>query len=431
MAKKEKLQYCLWSDNKEYLNEIMIELGKKGIDSFRQKRLGIHFLLVGKKNYNKTIAFAQENLDSKKIGVINHYGLKRHLCDHSLVYARIKDARVLETGWENERRQPRFIREMLDSLSQICECRLKLRVNACNHAIEILANGNTEDYEETRNKIINYLYENMGDMFENIYKCEDDGRLIKKDKTRKRDTIYNLFDSTFLASGMYNPDGANIVPKTDEELLTESGYKSDFTQRGCQKQKQTVVLKTAEKIVINGMAELYEIKKYHCTWDAKRETQDNILPIESSLVDNITYNASIVVDNDIAKVITHYTTDRKATMTRKLPFRVTFPNEVSVRNGLLPYPLKTGNYSGVIEEYYMRSTDRTKLLHFATHSPYFEIYDIPEGFDFVNDNSALNKASDVYDIRDYNTEEPNLQSVRNIIDNTVKQLMLSNKEKDN
>ena len=430
MAKKEKLKYCLWSYNKEEINDVMMALDKLGIESFRESHLHlkIHLLLVNKKNYDQTITFARENLDPKKIGMVNDYGVRRHLYAHSLVLATVKEDKKLDSGWEREGMQPHFIREMLENLKHSCNCILKIRVNTNTHAIEIYANGNNENYDETRDKIISYIYENMGDIFESASKCEDNGRLIKKDKTRKRDNVYHLFDRTFLASGMYNPGGNSIVPKTDEELLTESGYISDSVNRGCQRQKQTIVLKNDEKIVINGVAELYEVKKYTHTWDAERQSKNEILPVESSLIDHIKYNTSIVFDKDVAKLTTNFTTNRDTAINRELAFGLTFPSEVSSRNAILPFPLKAGNYNGVIEEYFMRSTDGTKLLHFATHSPYFEIYDIPEDFDFVNNNLALNKASTVYDIRDYNPEEPELQSVRTIIDNNLKQLMLSNKD---
>lgn len=427
MPKKEKNQPCLWAYDKNYVNEVMLFLDKNGIESFRENNMGVYILFVDKRKYKETVSFARENLDPKMIGVVNNYGVRRHLYDHSLVYAKLKDAKKLEKSWESERAQPRYIREMLVKLSNLCACPLKLRVNSNDHAIEFVSNSRTEINEETQNSIINYLYDNMGDIFENVYKCEDNGKLIKKDYTRKRDTIYNLFDSSFLASGMSTPRGANIVPPSDDELLTVSGYKSASSRSGSQKQRQNIVLKNADKIIINGTAELYEIKKYHYTWDAERQTQNEVVPFESSLVDNISYNSTIIIDKNVAKITTNYTTNREATVTRKLPFGVTFPNEFSVRNGLLPYPLKTGIYSGVIEEYYMRSTDGTKLLHYATHSPYFEIYDIPADFDFVNNNTALNKVPSVYDIRTYNPEEPELAPVKDLIDKTVKTLELSNK----
>ncbi len=425
MAKKETYQSCLWSDNKDIINETIVKLDERGIESRCDDRLGIHIISVKKKKYAETVAFARENLDPQNIGIVNHYGIRRHLYDRSLIYAYIKDAKQLGTGWESPISQPRFVREMLTKLSNLCGCPLKLRVNTADHAIEIIANGYLNDDEEVRNKIISYFYENAPELFENIYKCADDGRLIKKDSTRKRDTIYNLFDTTVLASGMSSPLGANIVPKTDGELLTESGYKSSSMRGGCQKQKQTIVLKNADKIVINGSAELYELKKYYYTWNAATNTQNEILPLESSLVDNITYNTTIVLDKDVVKVTTNYTDNREATVSRRLPFNMAYPNESSIRNGFLKHPLKTGNYSGIIEEYYMRSNDGTKLLHFATSSPYFEIYDIPEDFDFVNNNAALVKVPAVYDIRNYNPEEPELQSVKNIIANDAQKLMLT------
>lgn len=428
MAQKEKLQYCLWSYNKEYINDIMIELGKKGIDSFRENQHGRYLLSVNKNKYEETLNIARSLFDPKKVGSINYYRHFRGLNNRSLVYGYIADAKKLEMNWENDKAQPRYIKEMLGNLEIICGCPLYLEVNQQDCAIEIIAKGEVENIDEAREKVISYLYEKMGDLFENIYKCRDDGKLIRKDKTRKRDTIYNLFETTFLASGMYHPGGANIVPKTDEELLTESGYKSASVNRGCQRQRQNIASRTDEKIIINGTAELYEIKNYNYTWDAVNKTQNKVLPVRSSLVDNISYNSFIIIDDKVAKVTTNYTLDRKATISRQLAFDLTFPSEVSVRNGLLPYPLKTGNYSGIIEEYYMHSTDGTKLVHFATHSPYFEIFDIPVDFDFVKNNTALKKASTVYDIRDYNPKEPELQSVRNIIDETIKQLMLSNKE---
>ena len=427
MPKKEKNQHCLWSYDKDYINEAMIDLDKAGIESFRENRIGVYFLRVNKGKYDDTIKFARKNLDAKRIGVVNHYGVRRHLNDHSLVYAKIKDAKKLELGWENERMQPRYIREMLDKLRILSNSRLKLRVNANNHAIEIMVNGNKEDYEEEQNIILSYLYENMGDVFENIYKCEDNGRLIKKDYTRKRDSVYNLFDSSFLASGMYTPRGNSIVPVPDDELLTVSGYKSYSSKTGYQRQKQNIVLKNKDKVIINGTIELYETKMYAYTWDAEKKTENKVLPFESSLVDNLSYNSTFIIDDNVVKITTNYTTDREATMTRELPFGVTFPNEFSVRNGLLPHPLKTGSYSGVIEEYYMRSTDGLKLLHYATHSPYFEIYDIPADFDFVNNNSALNKASAVYDIRDFNPGDPKLAPVKDFIDKAVQKLELTNK----
>lgn len=427
MPKKDTYQPCLWSYSKEIINEMMLELNKRGIESRRESNLGIHILSVSKKKYNEVINIARTIRNTKEIGVMDYYRHRCGLNDHSLVYGIVSDAKKLESSWGIKATQPRFIKDMLSSLSSLCGLPIQLKVCPTDTAIEFYTTSD-ENLEDARDKIIGYLYENMGVMFENIYKCEDNGRLIKADKTRKRDTLYNLFDTSFISSGMHHPLGANLVPDTNEELLTESGYKSSQMKAGCQHKKQNIVLRTNDRYVINGQAELYEMKTYDHTWDAVNEKENKVLPVESSLVDNMTYNATIIVDDDVVKITTNYSVDRQASVSRELPFGLQYPSEVSIRNGLLPHPLKSGKYSGIIEEYYMKSTDGTKVLHYVTSSPLFEIYDIPSDFDFVKNNQALTKIPEVYDILEYNPEEPNIQSVRSIIETTAKRLMLSSKD---
>lgn len=426
MSKKEVYQYCLWSLNKEVINEVMIELDKMGIPSRREVRLGNHLLLVNKKNYNKVLNYARANFNPKNIGAIDYYRHRCGLNNRSLVYGIVSDAKNLKSSFGIKSMQPKFIKDMLTSLSELCGIPIDINVNTNDIAIEFYT---TEDknLEEVRDKIIAYLYENMGVMFERIYKCEDNGRLIKKDKNRKRDSLYNLFDTSFISAGMHNPRGANVVSYTDEDNLYVSGYKSSHSKTGYQHEKQNIVMRSPNRYVINGNAELYEIKDYHYTWDAKNERQNNILPVESTLIDNITYNATIVVDDNVAKITTNYKDSRETKVSRNLAFNLPFPSEVSVRNGLLPFPLKTGDFSGIIEEYYIKSTDGTKLLHYVISSPLFEVYDIPSDFDFVNNNKALVSVPEVYDIREFNPEDPNVSSVTSLIDDNVRKLMLTDK----
>ncbi|MDE6141069.1 MAG: hypothetical protein K2G03_00555, partial [Bacilli bacterium] len=235
--------------------------------------------------------------------------------------------------------------------------------------------------------------------------------------------IYRLFDTSFLACGIYQPKRANIVSMNNEE-----GYHSSKEYAGFIDDIKNIDEYSEDKIVITGEIKLFEDKRYNNAGEEISFLQNEFLSFKTRLVDNLDYSLTIILsDSMVAKITTKYKDYREVSSSRKLPFGFKNLGDKSSRDCFLPFPKINGEYEGIIEEYYMRSTDGTKLLHYATHSPYLCLFDIPTDFDFVNNNKALEETPSVYDIRNYNPEDPNLQNVRPMIDKAIKQLKLTGK----
>ena len=420
-----KYKHFAWSYDKAYLDEITVEMEKRGIACICENNLGRFLVSVPECYYRNALDIICEIGDESRIGFINYYDKFRPLKTYSLAYAYTENVECLNKNWEDEYSRPRNVKKMIKKLKEICGCDLKLIVNSEDAAIEILTTENINNRSRIKEGVCDFLSDNDFVKFKEVHVCYPEGEIIKPtpEEELKIEGIYRLFDTSFLSYSMYNPKRANLVSKENEERRIawqeEWGFYDDI---------KFIDEYSEDKIVIIGETTLYENKFYNSAGEATSRGSQNFLSFKTRLEDDLDYSLTIVLSgNKVAKITTKYKDLREVSSTSKLPFGVKFPNSESVRDGFLSFPKENGEYVGTIEEYYMRSTDGTKLLHYATHSPYFEIFDIPTDFDFINNNGALEGKPSTYDVRDYNPEDPNLQSVRTIIDNNVKQLMLSNK----
>ncbi len=419
-----KYKYFAWSYEKNYLDKIMNIIIDRDISCICDDSLGRYSLSVPYDYYQDALEIIREIGDEQKMGSINHYDKFRPLKSYSFVYAYAYDENVLDKKWEDENLRPKNIRRMVEELQKICGCDVKLIVNFDDLSVEILTSKRLCNISRIRDRVYDFLCNNNYARFKEVYVSNPEGKVINPTpgEMKKIEGVYCLFDSSFLACGMYRPLEDTLVSGGKEEksfLKAHIGFNDDI--KNIEDYKEG-------KIIISGETKLYEYKRYNHEGEEISYHQRKISSFETKLVDRLDYNLTIIIsDNMAAKIITNYKDSREATFPSRKLFGKNFSIGKSSRDSLLPFPKKSGEYEGNIEEYYMRSTDGLKLLHYATHSPYFEIYDIPTDFDFVNNNSALNKASAVYDIRDFNPEDPKLASVKDFIDEAVQKLELTNK----
>ncbi len=424
-----KYKYFAWSYDKAYLDDIVEEMEKRGFSCICESTLGRYLLSVPECNYLNALEIVREIGDELRIGTINFYDKFRPLKSYSLAYAYVEDAKNLNENWEDEYSQPKNIKKMIKELKDICDCDVLLIVNLEDSAVEILITENINNRARIKEGVCNFLSDNNFVKFKEVYACYPDGEFIKPtpEEKLKIEGVYRIFDSSFLACGMYRFKKNSLVYQNDDDRdLFWKGF-IGFTD-----DTKFFEEYTEDKIVIMGETKLYETRLYNSAGESISFDQQNLLSFETKLEDNLDYNSTIILSgNRVIKITTKYKDSRKFNSTRKLPFGDKFPSDTSIRDVFLPFPKESGEYEGSIEEYYMRSTDGTKLLHFATHTPYFEIYDIPEDFDFINNNDVLKKSPSVYDIRDYNPEEPKLASVKDLINNAIKKLELKTTNDNN
>lgn len=418
-----KYKSCAWSYEKAYLDRIMDRIIEKGIPCVCDSNLGRYLLSVPKDYYQNALDIIIEIGDENRMGSINHYDKFRPLKSYSLAYAYVEDAESLNNSWEDKFLRPKNIKKLLKKLKNICGCDVELIFNFDDSAVEILATKKLNNTARIRDKVYDFLLTNNYIKFKEVYICTPEGKIINQtpEEKKKIDNIYRLFDTSLLACGMYRPRKANLVSKDDEENYYSCKEHSGFTD-----DIKIIEEYNKDKIVITGETKLFESKHYNFAGEAISNFQNDLLSFSTKLVDKLDYNLTIIIsDNMVAKITTKYKDSREVSSTRKFPFGGKKLDDKSVRDVFLPFTKESGEYEGVIQEYYMRSRDYTKLLHYATHSPYFEIYDIPADFDFIDNNEALDQSPEVYDIRSYNLEDPKIAPVKDIIDEAVKKIRLS------
>lgn len=309
--------------------------------------------------------------------------------------------------------------KMIAELKKICGCDIHLTVSSPEVAIKI---ASTEELDNlTKVKACEFLEHNEYVEFDQI-----DANIAKKDEINKEEVenIYRLFDTSYLASGMYLPRKNNLVSKDKQNNITGNiGFMRDI---------KTIEEQKEDKIVINGEVKLYENKYFNRQGKELSWLESVSSSIEAKLYDMLNYRLTIILsDNKVAKITTQYKDSRTRSSKKRHLLNFEFPGIPFTRDAFLPYPKQNGTYEGVIEEYYMRSTDGQKLLHYATHTPYFEIYDIPLDFDFIKNNKALEENPSIYDIRNLTEDDPRLTSVKDLIDMTIKKLELTNNDTNN
>lgn len=384
-----KYKYFAWGYEKSYMDQVLEEMKKREIPCICESNLGRYFLSVPNDYYRNALDIIRKIGDESRIGSINYYDKIRPLKSYSIAYAYLEDANILNKNLGDEFYQPKNIKKIIKKLKEICGCDVKIFVNSSDAAIEIITTENLNNRSRIKEAVCDFLSDNNFVKFKEVYMCYPEGEIINPtpEEMLRIEGIYRLFDSSFFAYSMYEPERAHLVSKENKER------RNSWSQNwGFNNDIKFIEEDKGDKIVIMGETTLHEYKFYNYAGEAINCVSKNFLSFETKLIDNLNYSLTIILsDNMVAKITTEYKDKREVSSTRKLPLGAKFPDLQSTRDGFLSFPKENGEYEGILEEYYMKSTDGNKLLHYCTHSPFFEVYDIPSDFDFINNNQALKK----------------------------------------
>lgn len=254
----------------------------------------------------------------------------------------------------------------------------------------------------------------------------------KKDKDPIRDSLDTLYSTSIILDGIHYPEGSNIAPKPEEDNnLDESGYWTRTSRYGGQYSKSDFKVIDATEYEYESLVKLYEKKTYDSYWDAEKEISVDILPIESMIEDNVCFKSNIrVLSEDEIEIKTDYKLKRKLSVKgEQASNHKEFPARNSVRDGIFPFPLEDGEYTGSYTEHYVKIANGTRLLHYADESSFFEIFDIPEDFDFVNNTVALSEYPKVFDDCDFDKNDKDLEEISKYLNQDAKNLIKTMEQK--
>ncbi len=432
---KKNKKCVLYSKNLESIESIERILKHNGFATEIDYPIGGGYAIyVPKEQYHACLVKAKECDLGDKVCMLNYKGEFRKLNSMSILYASVADIKNFDIGWQYEESQPDFIKYMLKKLKELCEVEIYLVANSSDAALEFLVDVDSENYNEDfhaklQSQIMNYLNSRVNSPFDKLTLCEMDGRLIydeKEDKDIIKDSLDRIYDTSIILDGIRYPEGSNIAPKPKEDNdLNESGYWTSASRYGGEYYESNFKVIDGMEYEYDNSLKLYEKKEYNSYWYAETQISVGILPLESMVEDDVNVKSNIrVLSKDEIEIKTYYTLKRKVSVKGERALNhEEFPARVSVRDGIFQFPLEDGEYTGNYTEHYVKIANGTRLLHYADESSFFEVFDIPEDFDFINNNTALPEYPKVFDDCDFDKNDKDLMEISKYLNPDAKNLI--------
>ena len=433
---KKNKKSVLYSKNLESIETIERKLKYNKFDTELEYCLGGGYAIhVPEEQYHACLVKAKECGLGEEIRMLNYHGEFRKLSSMSILYASVANIRSFNKAWQYEDSQPDFIKEILEYLKELCGVEVYLEANPSDAALEFLVDVDSENYNEDfhaelQSKISNCLNSKFDNLFDTIYLCEMDGRLIhngeKEDKDLMKDSLDVIYATSIILDGIRYPEGSNIAPKPKEDNdLNESGYWTSASHYGGEHYESNFKVIDGMEYEYENSIKLYEKKEYKSYWYAETQKSVGILPLESTVEDDVSFKSNFrLLSKDEIEIKTNYTLKRKLSVKGEQALNHSeFPARVSVRDGIFQFPLEDGEYTGSYTEHYIKIANGTRVLHYADESSFFEVFDVPQDFDFVNNNAALSEYPKVFDDCDFDKNDKDLNEISKYLNPNAKNLI--------
>lgn len=240
---------------------------------------------------------------------------------------------------------------------------------------------------------------------------EKDGTLIKteKDTEKEESSLKSYFNESMFVDGLLRPEGSNIAPKTDTDDGFTTGYKYNCSRYGVRDFDINSIGVYDLMESIQGTFLIYEEKDYSYYWNNEKKEQTTcklIMPF--TMLDNGSFESKVTIqDGETVVVSTSVNVIRKIV-------GCNFDGK-SVRDGMffgLAHEDCRGNFE--LNECYKTISDRTRLLHYSESSDFFEVYELPDGWDVEDGVSKLGYPK-VFDDVDFDKQDKDLEEINGIL----------------
>lgn len=413
-----------YSKVRKYAEKMIDILKGEGIEATLDNYLANYIIYVAKDAYDEALAVARKKGNENQIGMLNDYAEFRGLLATSLAYVELRDHKDIDKAWEYGDRKPSYVAALLKDISSIVPSAPYIVVNGADGSIEILINSKDNDkHEEWVKKIVALVEEKHSKYFKRCTPCKATGLVLCKKEEKEELPYEDIFFASMFMDGMIYPMGSNVAPKSDcENHLEEDGYWISQHSFGGQDLK----LESSEEGKLTGSLELYEKMEFSSQWDAENKRSISIPRTESTVVDNVDFTSTVeVLDENECTITTTFELKRKVEVFPKNMASNKYPTDKSVRNGMFAYPLENGEYSGTYTERFVKIANGTRLLHFSEQSPFFEVFEIDEDFDFAN--PSMSEYPKVFDDTTFDKDDKDINEMMKYLGADAKKLILEQK----
>lgn len=416
MAKEKKSVFMINSRNIaerfEKLLEENLEIEILSEPFGYQKRVS-----VSKDDYQKAL-FEGCNIASLNhwdIHWINAYGEKRPVGYISVMYGILPKSREADMNWEWYETSdycPIDMKEYIEKLRAFLGGRhLKIVYDSADNAIEFLVKGSFDDYDLIKQQCEGFHHVTKNSPFVKMIFLEKDGTLIKnKEKQKKEETNFKSYfiESMFL-DGLLRPEGSNIAPKTDTDPDSTTGYKYNSSRYGTRSFDTSFVSTDDLTENLKGTFLVYEEKDYNYYWNNEKEQKT---PCKSkmrfTMLDNGSFESVVNIhDSETVSINTSINLIRNVV-------GYNFDGK-SVRDGLFKdFAHEDGRKNFKLTEYFKKIANGTRLLHYSDSSDFFEVYDLPSGWNIIDGISNLGYPK-VFDDIEFDDADKDLDEINRIL----------------
>jgi len=384
---------------------------------------GIKLLSVPKEKYEESLIVGTElaNENGLEIYYLDFYGIAKPLNYFSLMYNYFPKTRNIRSYDINE--VPPDVKKYIDKLEEFLgiDDYVYCIYNAHDHALELLMKRPFEEYDMFKEKCKQFI-KNLKDNnpFVKTEMLKMDGELEVEQVTKTTSfQMETYFNESMFIDGLFRPEGSNIAPKAEIDENLKTGYHYNMHNYGVRHfDIESVVLDENHSYnltcEINGSFLVYDEKNYNYYWDNELGKQTKVKDMPFIMLDNGEFNSLVeVIDEETISVNT----------TINLIRNIVGYNfdQTSTRDGIFKsIPHEDCKATINMVEYYKLLSCKNRLLHYSPDSPFFEIYDLPNGFQIENGIvTGIHKLEKpkVFDDVSYDETDKDLEEVKTILAN--------------
>lgn len=373
---------------------------------------------VSSEDYQKALeeGLTKLNLNHWNVSWINAYGEPRPVGYISVMYNSLPKTREASSLWEMlelPNHCPIDIREYIEALQSFLGGRsIKIKYNSSDNAIEFLVKGSLKDYELVKQQCEGFNYVVKNSPFIRTIFLEKDGTLIKteNDSEKEEAGLKSYFNESMFVDGILRPEGSNIAPKADTDQDLTTGYKYNCRRFGARDFDISSVSTYDLTEDIQGTFLIYEEKDYNHYWNNEKEeftVCKSIMPF--TMLDNGSFESKVTVQDK--KTVEVHTSVNNIRNIVGCDF-----DGKSVRDGMFPgFAHEDCRENIELKEYYRIISNRTRLLHYSESSDFFEVYELPNGWNIEDGISKLEYPK-VFDDFSFDEKDKDLEEINEVLE---------------
>ncbi len=309
---------------------------------------------------------------------------------------------------------PESIKEYINNLKEyLYNKNIIFKYEEDTNSITAYINCKLYEYEKLQQKLIEYNDNTFSIFMEETYYLTYDGKVTgqkNKNNNVRSQNMKSYFDKSAFMKGLIDPYNEGLLLGDARKTKSRTKYYISEVDTSVDYLESIIDVdnSTLDYLKINGKFLTHENKvfKYDDYYNNK------VRRCKSSNIEKGIFESHIEFSDTEVNITTNIYAKRQLTGENK--------DTKNIRNKiLLGFPNHNHEGESIIKETYKLIDNNTRLLHYTSHSDFFEVYYLPNNFK-LSDGLSLLPEPKVFNDKNYNHYDKSLKEIKEILNKKEK-----------